>query len=273
MNLEDHVGDILRKARLHAGVTAEAAAQAARLSMSELSTLEESGSLAKRPDFAALAALLGLNAAKLERLAAGWQPAPAALESWRELRVIATSEEGYAVNCFLVWDEVTRDAALFDTGFDATQAIRLIEENQLALRYVFLTHGHDDHVAGVPHLRTRFPKVRFRSNAASAPPDQRNRPNDCLALGSLRVMNRATPGHAEDGVSYVIGNWPEDAPHVIVVGDALFAGSMGRVRGDAASARRHIREQILSLPPATLVCPGHGPLTTVAEELANNPFF
>jgi glyoxylase-like metal-dependent hydrolase (beta-lactamase superfamily II) len=273
MNLEDHLGDILRKGRLHAGVTLEAAAQASGLSPAALATLEETGTLAERPNFAALARLLSLDAAKLERVAGGWLPNPTPTDPWRELRLISTAQQGYAVNNYLVWDEVTREAALFDTGFDATPSIRLIEENQLALRYLFITHSHGDHVAGLPQLRERFPKARVRSSAAAAPPDQRNRANDCLQLGSLRVMNRATPGHAADGVSYVIGNWPDDAPHIIMVGDALFAGSMGKAGGAAAQARQQIREQILSLPPATLICPGHGPLTTVAEELANNPFF
>jgi glyoxylase-like metal-dependent hydrolase (beta-lactamase superfamily II) len=273
MNLEDHLGDILRKGRLHAGITLEAAAQAAGLGTAALAALEETGALVERPDFAALARLLSLDAAKLERIAQGWLPSPPPLDQWRELRLISTTEEGYAVNNYLIWDEVTREAALFDTGFDAAPSIRCLEENQLVLRYIFITHSHGDHVAGLPHLRERFPKARLRSGAASAPPEQRNRANDCLQLGSLRVMNRATPGHAADGVSYVIGNWPDDAPHVIVVGDALFAGSMGKAGGAAASARQHIREQILSLPPTTLICPGHGPLTTVAEELANNPFF
>ena len=273
MNLEDHLGDILRKGRLHAGVTLEAAAQAAGLSPAALTALEETGALAERPNFAALARLLSLDATKLERVAGGWLPNPTPTDPWRELRLISTTQQGYAVNNYLIWDEVTRDAALFDTGFDAAPSIRLIEENQLALRYLFITHGHGDHVAGLPRLRERFPKARVRSGAAAAPPDQRNRANDCLQLGSLRVMNRTTPGHADDGVSYVIGNWPDDAPHVIIVGDALFAGSMGKAGGAAAQARQHIREQILSLPPTTLICPGHGPLTTVAEELANNPFF
>jgi glyoxylase-like metal-dependent hydrolase (beta-lactamase superfamily II) len=61
---------------------------------------------------------------------------------------------------------------------------------------------------------------------------------------------------------------------VAIVGDALFAGSMGRVPGPLfESAKRAVREQILSLPPDTLICPGHGPLTTVGEELGHNPFF
>ncbi len=58
-----------------------------------------------------------------------------------------------------------------------------------------------------------------------------------------------------------------------IVGDAIFSGSMGGAAQNGALAKQKIREQILSLPPDTLVCPGHGPLTTIAEEKANNPFF
>jgi glyoxylase-like metal-dependent hydrolase (beta-lactamase superfamily II) len=113
----------------------------------------------------------------------------------------------------------------------------------------------------------------LHTSAKSAPPQHRNRPNDFLQLGSLRITNRDTPGHAEDGVTYIVGNWPEDAPHVAIVGDAIFAGSMGRGNQSWLLARQKVSEQILSLPDETLICPGHGPVTTVAEEKANNPFF
>jgi glyoxylase-like metal-dependent hydrolase (beta-lactamase superfamily II) len=92
-------------------------------------------------------------------------------------------------------------------------------------------------------------------------------------LGSLRITNRDTPGHAEDGVTYIIGNFPDDVPHLALVGDAIFAGSIGRGNQSWELARQKVREQILTLPPETLLCPGHGPLTTVAEEKAHNPFF
>ena len=89
----------------------------------------------------------------------------------------------------------------------------------------------------------------------------------------MRITYRETPGHADDGVTYIVGNWQEDAPHVAIVGDAIFAGSMGRGNPDWDLARQKVRAQILSLPPDTLLCPGHGPLTTVKEEKQNNPFF
>jgi glyoxylase-like metal-dependent hydrolase (beta-lactamase superfamily II) len=273
MYLEDHLGDILRKGRLHAGLTLEAVAVAADLTVPELEALEESGHTTKPINYPAVGTLLSLEAAKLRGIAEGWTPPVIDLGIWRELRVITTSGLGMSVNAYLVWDEVTRDAALFDTGFDAAPVLALIREHGLELRHVFITHGHGDHIAALPAIRESLPKARLRSGAKTAPVDQRNRPNECLQLGSLRITPRETPGHAEDGVTYVIGTWPEDAPHVAVVGDALFAGSMGKAIGQAALARQKIRESILSLPPDTLLCPGHGPLTTVAEEKAHNPFF
>jgi hydroxyacylglutathione hydrolase len=273
MNLEDHVGDVIRKARAMSNVSAEAAANAAGLSLAELSALEQSGEIAKRPNFVSLATLIGLTAAKLEKLANGWRPGEKDLSIWRELRPFATTAENITVNCYLIWDEVSREAALFDTGWDVQAILKTIEENQLTLRHVFITHTHDDHIAALGAVREKFPKVRLHSSSKSVPVDQRNRAHDFIHLGSLRITNRPTPGHAEEGTTYVIGTWPEDAPHVAIVGDAIFAGSIGTGNQSWDLARQKVREQIFSLPPETLICPGHGPLTTVAEEKAHNPFF
>ena len=273
MNLEDHIGDLIRKGRKATGVSADAAAKAAGLTESELSALEQSGHIVKRPDFVKLAPLIGLHAGKLTDIANAWLPAKPDLGAWRELRRIETMQENEGVNNYLIWDEVSRDAALFDTGWDAQPAIALVEENQLQLRHIFLTHTHEDHIAGLAKLREKFPKAHVHTNSKSAPPQQRNRANDFIHLGSLRITNRDTPGHAEDGVTYIIGTWPEDAPHVAVVGDAIFAGSIGNGFQSWDLAKEKIREQIFTLPPDTLICPGHGPFTTVGEEKAHNPFF
>lgn len=273
MNLEDHLGDIIRKARAMSNVTEAAAAQAAGLTPAELGALEESGKISKRPNFSALGEALGLNAKKLEAVANGWKPAPKDLSAWRELRVFSTSGEGLTVNCYLVWDEVQREAALFDTGLDAQPVLDCIAAEGLALRHIFLTHSHWDHVQALAKFREAFPKVRLHTNSKSAPVDQRNKTAEIVHLGGLRVTHRETPGHAEDGVTYIVGNWQEDAPHVAFVGDAIFAGSMGNGNGQWQLAQQTAREQILTLPPATLLCPGHGPLTTVEEEREHNPFF
>ena len=176
MNLEDHLGDIIRKARAMSGVSAAMAAAAAGISETELSALEETGQPGKRPDFAALANLIGLNPAKLEAIANGWHPGEKDLSPWRELRVFTTAGEGLTVNCFLVWDEVTRDAALFDTGLDAKPVLDCIAAEQLQLRHVFITHSHWDHVDALPKIREalaenarpfRTPKTRRWTSATN----------------------------------------------------------------------------------------------------------
>ena len=227
-----------------------------------------------RPSFCtAVAKLLSLHGANLAKIANGWLPKPVDTGTWREFRMITTAGDGMTVNAYLVWDEVTREAALFDTGFDAAPIFEHIDRNGLTLKHLFITHSHEDHIAAIEPIRARFPKLKLHSNIKSAPVDQRNRSNDFIMLGSLRITNRDTPGHAEDGVTYVVGNWPEDAPHVAIVGDAIFAGSMGGAKQLLELARQKVRDQILSLPAETLICPGHGPLTTVAEQKENNPWF
>jgi hydroxyacylglutathione hydrolase len=272
MNLEDHVGDVLAKARASAGVSVADAADAARLSEEEYAGLERDGVCVATPDYDRLGSRLGLHGGKLVGLAAGWEPAEVELSQWRELRRLVTGEGGFTVNCYVAWDEVTREAALFDTGLEAGLVLELMEAEELQLRHIFITHSHYDHVEALGPIRLRFPKAKLHSSSKNAPVDQRNRAADFIHLGSLRITNRDTPGHAEDGVTYVIGNWPDDAPSVAVVGDAIFAGSMGKAGAQLALAREKVVTQILSLPSETLVCPGHGPLTTVGEERAHNPF-
>src|SRR5687768_2183811 len=272
MELEDHVGDIIRKARQAANVPKETVAKAAGLTVADLEQLEDVGSTSKLVDFSALAPLIGLNGTKLKRVADGWLPHNVDPTIHREVRQITTTQR-LSVNCYLVWDEVTREAALFDTGWDLQPIEKLLEENQLDLKHLFITHTHEDHIAALTPLRQRFPKVRLHSSAKSAPPEQRNRANDFIHLGNLRITNRDTPGHAEDGVTYVVGNFPEDAPSIAIVGDCIFAASIGRGFISTDLLKQKIREQIFTLPDDTLICPGHGPFTTVALEKENNPFF
>jgi glyoxylase-like metal-dependent hydrolase (beta-lactamase superfamily II) len=273
VHLEDHWGDIVRKARRAAGVSPEAAARAAGLTPVGLEALEVSGELREQPNLTGLATLLGLSGEKLQRVAAGWLPVEKDLSTWRELRRITTAQNDITVHCYLAWDEGSREAALFDTGWDAAPILSLISAEGLQLKHLFLTHTHEDHIAAMGPIREKFPTLRLHTNAKSAPPQHRNRANDFIQLGSLRITNRDTPGHAEDGVIYVVGNWPEDAPHVAMIGDTLFAGSMATGFISTDQLRQSVREKIFTLPADTLLCPGHGPLTSVAEEKVNNPFF
>jgi len=273
VQLEDHLGDIIRKACAMNGVAKTVAARAAEISESEFLAFGETGKSAQKINLPALAKLLGLNAAKLEAIANGWLPAKTDISRWHQLRVIITKDDDFAVNCFLVWDEAARAAALFDTGLDATPILDCLAAERLQLEHIFITHSHWDHVEALPQIRAAWPQARLHSGSKSAPVDQRNKNSEIIHLGGLCVTHRETPGHAADGVTYLIGNWPDDAPHVAVVGDTIFAGSMGNGNGQWELAKQKIREQILSLPAETLICPGHGPLTTVAEEKEHNPFF
>ncbi len=271
MSIEDHAGDVVAKSRFSMGLSGEEAAAAAGMALSEFAAFESSGQ--GNVNWAALSALLGLDASKLERIAKGWAPPHIDLTQWREIRQMTSCGPKFSVHCYLVWDEVSREAALFDTGLDAVPVLETLDSEGLTLKHVFITHSHYDHIEALPQIRGRFPKVRVHSGSKNAPPEQRIRSNDFIHLGSLRITNRDTPGHAEDGVTYVVGNWPEDAPNAALVGDAIFAGSIGGAREHAIMAKKKIKEQIFSLPDETLICPGHGPVTTVSLEKANNPFF
>jgi glyoxylase-like metal-dependent hydrolase (beta-lactamase superfamily II) len=273
MQLEDHLGDVIRKARNMSAVSASAAAAAAGISESELTALEASGQTAQKINFPVFAIALGLHPQKLAAVAGGWLPAEKNLGCWRELRAFTTASEGLTVNAYLAWDGASRDAALFDTGVEARPVLDCLAENRLQLRHIFITHSHWDHVEALPKFRKTFPQALLHSGSINAPAAQRNQPGEVVALGGLRIAHRETPGHAMDGVTYLIDGWPGAAATVAVVGDTLFAGSMGNGNGQWELARKKIRQHVLSLPPGTLLCPGHGPLTTVAEELEFNPFF
>ena len=273
MTLEDHAGDVVRKSRLMFDIAAAEAAQAAGITLAALEAFEQSGQVPTGIQWAGLAARLDLDPGKLSALAAGWTPKPVEVSAWREFRMLTSEGDGMTVNCYLIWDEVTREAALFDTGFAAEPIVELLQKEGLTLQHLFITHSHGDHVAALEPLRNQFPKAKLHTSSPAAPPQHRNRSTDFIHLGSLRISNRETPGHADDGVTYLVGNFPDDAPGVAIVGDAIFAGSVGGAPKKGSPTKQKIREQILSLPPETLLCPGHGPLTTVGEQALANPFF
>ena len=174
-------------------VSAAAAARETGLSDSDLATLESTGKPPKQLDYLKLAELIGLDAGKLSGIAAGWLPAATDLCRWRELRCVTTSDGEMAVNAYLAWDEVTREAALFDTGWDAVPVFQEIEKHGLQLKHLFITHSHEDHIAAVDAVRARFPKVRLHCSTADAPVDQRNRPNDFIHLAACASPTAILP--------------------------------------------------------------------------------
>lgn len=265
--LEDNFEDILGKAQRGLRLTDEDLAWRAGISVKALRDMK-AGQVLDGPA-RHVAPLLGLHADSW--LAVGrkvWRPAPAEVEG---LLMWNTAWEDMTVNSFLVFDPVSKTAALFDTGASADGAIEAIRSRDLKLESIFITHTHPDHIAGLDKVRAAFPGATIYVGRGElfegAHPVEDGM---TWELGALKVEARETSGHARHGITYVLTGL---ARPVAVVGDALFAGSMG---GGAVSWEQALtanRRRIFPLSDDTVICPGHGPLTTVGEEKANNPFY
>ena len=272
MPTEDHIGDVIAKECFHRHVDHSRAAEIAGLSADEFHSFLDSGHSQRPVNYTALSELLGLNERKLLGIAQGWEPEPVDLSRWPGLRKIIT-EQDFAVNAYLAWDTETKQCAIFDTGWNADSLIAAIKDKGLKPTDFFITHSHRDHVADMTRVRKEFPGLHLHADMDGTPEASRNKRDEIIKVGSLRISNHQTTGHAADGVTYVIDGWPNNAPKVAIVGDAIFAGSMGRGYISPEEAKRTAREEILSLPDDTLICAGHGPLTTVGQEKEHNPFF
>ena len=271
--LEDSWIDVLRKARRGQEFTEETLARRAGITTPEMTRLLGGGFDAALLEKTACA--LGLHPARLLALASDeYHPGEINLPNGMGgMAIFASDWDSMKVHSYLAWDEASREAVAFDTGADATDLLTFLKDHRLTLRLLLLTHGHGDHVfetdrivektgaeawigegegmEGVPGIKTFAAGKEFR-------------------IGSLTIATRLTKGHAPGGITYVIGGLERP---VAIVGDALFAGSMGGPMVSYADCLRTNYEEILSLPSETILCPGHGPLTTVALEREHNPFF
>ena len=170
------------------------------------------------------------------------------------------------VNSYVVFDPVTREAAAFDTGTDCARMLAL----DVQLRQIFLTHIHGDHVSELARLKNATGARAFASDREPLTGAESFTDGRQFQIGKLQVEPRRTSGHTRGGTSYVVTGL---ARRLVFTGDALFAGSMGGGLVDYQEALRTNRENLFGLPADTVICPGHGPLTTVGEEQQHNPFF
>ncbi|MBT4666758.1 MAG: MBL fold metallo-hydrolase, partial [Opitutae bacterium] len=144
-------------------------------------------------------------------------------------------------------------------------------QESLSLDSIFLTHTHPDHVACLEELKqkTGNPPV-FVHKLESLEGVESIEQGFEHVLGNLTLKALHTHGHSAGGISYLIDGLEKP---VAVVGDSLFAGSMGGGMVSYADALKNNREKLMTLPDETIVCPGHGPKTTIGEEKRANPFF
>ena len=264
--LEDTVAEIVGKAMRGLQLNESEVAAAAGVTPSAVASLR-AGSF-HEASARAIAPVLHLGAEALVALGhQAWYPQPVALPG---LVCFTTPYRDMTVNSYLVFDPSSGEALAVDTGADCRAMLAYLTQSKLTLKLILLTHTHADHVLDLARLQqhTGAPAyVGERESLAGAEGFAAGRHFCC---GALRITTRLTWGHSRGGITYGIAGL--DRP-VALVGDALFAGSMGGGGVSYADALRSNREHILSLPAATVLCPGHGPLTTVGEELAHNPFF
>ena len=207
--------------------------------------------------------------------------------------IVQTNTGGVAMtNCFLIADEATRQAVLFDAP-DHTVGPLLEQASQRGWEIIglWLTHGHFDHFADHDLVRQRFPAARILIHALdelkAQHPDVQTRlfqiplvipplkadahvtDNQKLKIGALEVVVIHTPGHSPGHVAY---HFPKE--QVLVGGDLIIGGSVGRTDLPDSDPEQMVASvrRVMSLPPATRLLGGHGPATTLGEERQDNPF-
>jgi glyoxylase-like metal-dependent hydrolase (beta-lactamase superfamily II) len=265
--LEDTAADILSKACRGLGLNAEEAAARAGISSQDAHAVL-GGAFDEAPA-RALAPVLGLDPDRVSRIGRGlYTPAP--ISPVEGLLHFNTSFDDMTVNSFLVWDPATRQGVAFDTGTDCSDALEAIWAHKLTIPLLLLTHSHGDHILDLDRFVEKTGARAFIGEKEPLEGVGTFAPGRLFLLGGLVIETRSTWGHSPGGITYVVRGLSRP---IAFVGDALFAGSMGGGTVSYQDALRTNREAIFSLPDDTLLCPGHGPMTTVGEQKRVNPFF
>jgi hydroxyacylglutathione hydrolase len=264
--LEDNVSDIIGKAQRGLRISDTELAEKARVDSQKIRKLRQG-------DFDELALLrvapvLGLAGRALWELAKSeWHPKKIDEPGLAQFN---TRYHDMAVNAYLIWDSASRAAAAFDTGAECDEMVRFANQEKLSVKLILLTHAHSDHVADLPRLRKETGGQVFAPARESVPGAEPIDEGRRFRLGKLEIDTRLTRGHSSGGMTYVVTGLGHP---IAIVGDSLFAGSMGGGNVSYQDALRNNLEKILTLPDETIICPGHGPMTTVGEEKIHNPFF
>ena len=265
--LEDNFNDVLGKAQRGLQLGDEQLAKKAGVSLSDITRAKEGQfdeAIVRK-----LAPVLNLKTDALVALGKKtWYPKDAGKVPG--LAAFTTAYSDMTVNSFLIWDPKTNQGAAFDTGADCSGMTKFAADNGIKIQMILLTHTHGDHIADLARLKSVTQAAAFVCKLEAIDGAETFEVSRKFTVGPLKIETRQTSGHSQGGVTYVVAGLPN---RVAVVGDSMFASSMGGGGVSYADALQNNREQILTLPDDTILCPGHGPLTTVGEEKEHNPFF
>jgi glyoxylase-like metal-dependent hydrolase (beta-lactamase superfamily II) len=193
-------------------------------------------------------------------------------------------------NCTILGDEASHEAIVVDPGYDIPHILALLAKHKLTVKKIVVTHAHIDHIASAQNLKkitgapilyneADLPLVAMMDVQAGwlglpvptvLPPDHSPADGEAVSVTGITGNVLYTPGHTEGSISLYI---PDE--HLLLAGDTLFAGGVGRTDLPGGNSRKllaSIEERLLPLPDTTLVIPGHGPTTTIGTERVHNPF-
>jgi glyoxylase-like metal-dependent hydrolase (beta-lactamase superfamily II) len=264
--LEDNYTDVVGKAQRGLRLSDTALAESAGITTAQLGHFKGGGfdaEIVRR-----IAAPLNLGTEALIELGQKqWYPETVEVTG---LAMFTTPYQDVTVNSYLVYDPGTRHAAVFDTGATAAGMVEFAQANQLKIESIFITHGHADHVADLRRLQAATSAEVYVGQKENFHGPRQFAAGATFRVGNLKIGTRQTSGHAPGGITYVVTGLGRV---LAIVGDALFAASMGGGSVSYEEALRTNRKEIFSLPDGVIICPGHGPMTTVGEQKKHNPFF
>ena len=273
--LEDELGDVLEKALRLAGLSADALAARSGVSSERIQdALDYRYESLDDATLDRLAAALGLAPVGLRELASGRYPLPVVAGLPFCLHPLRSPHGLGTANAYLVTDCRGGEGVLFDTGPDPARLRRMWPANLTRVAGVFLTHAETEHTGALPEVRRLHGAAPIFAPAGAGVPGATGLADGArMECAGYTIETLATPGHAEAHNAYLVRapRAPHAAP-LLVAGDLLFAGSIGGGYFCARRQREQVARILRDLPPATVIAPGHGPLTTIAHERAHNPF-